>query len=193
MSYMSKRILYIIGCVSIIAFLLIGCGKKESSTKTDKSHSAEQTLKKTSSSSKTSSSTSSSNDSQVDQTKLDDKTIGVLAMLYNRPDYLKRYINAKEYNGIYYGTREWDAKDSLNGYSFMTGEGDPTSYLYYKNENGIIKLQEWIPRDSVADGYFKSSSISLKQLIIDYYSDQYKQNEVNGYVNKVKLDSDFEK
>lgn len=201
---MLKKVIYIIGLTSIFSLILVGCGKGQSSNQSDKSYGAGQTSKKSSSllSTTATSSTSSSKSSQSSDvtasndtaSNLDNKTVGVLAMLYNRPDYLKKYINDKEsVNGIFYGTRQGDSKDSLNGYSFMTGEGDPTSYLYYKNENGVIKLKEWIPRGTVADGYFKSSSISLKQLITDYYSNQYKQNEVNGYVNKIKLDSDYGK
>ena len=191
---MFKKTLYIIGLAALVSLVLVGCGKSQDSKQSDKPYGAGQTSKQVSSSSMTTSSSSSSQSNDVTTSNLDNKTIGVLAMLYNRPDYLKRYINEKgSVSGVFYGTREGDEKDSLNGYSFMTGEGDPTSYLYYKNENGMIKLKEWIPRDSVADGYFKSSSISLKQLIADYYSDQYKQSEVNGYVNKVKLDSNYGK
>lgn len=198
---MLKKTLYIIGLTSLVSLLLVGCGKSQDSKKSDKPYGAGQTSKKVASSSTTSTSSSSmssasssSQTNQVNAKGLDNKTIGILAMLYSRPQYLTRYINETEpSSGIFYGTIRGNSKDPVNGYSYMTGEGDPTSYLYYKNENGIIKLKEWIPRESVADGYYKSTSISLNDLIKGFYSNKLKQDEAHRFANKVKLDSQFGK
>ncbi|WKN29515.1 hypothetical protein MUB42_07035 (plasmid) [Apilactobacillus kunkeei] len=200
---MLKKTLYIIGLASLVSLMLVGCGKSQSSKQSDKPYGAGQTSKKVSASStstassssmSSSSSSQSSQTSQVNAKNIDDKTLGVLVMVDHWPGYLQRNINKGSAEGVYYGqVGPKDEPKKCIGYQYLTGEGDAASVLYYKRDNGNVDLMEWTARDTEVDGYFKSSTLSVDKLIAKHYSTTAQRNQINGYVKKVKLESQYGK
>ena len=51
----------------------------------------------------------------------------------------------------------------------------------------------WVSSDeeSVSDGHFETKTVSLSTLENDYYVTQSQKDEVNGYVNQLKSESDY--
>lgn len=121
-------------------------------------------------------------------TTLDDKTAGVLVSLRANADWFKEGANN---NGMWYGNAGNDFGDEVVGYSYMTANGDPTSYIYYKVSGDSVTYKVWTARDSVADGYFKSTTTTLSSLENDYYSTKDQKAEVQQYANEVKPESSF--
>ncbi|WP_412989835.1 Lreu_0056 family protein [Pediococcus siamensis] len=130
---------------------------------------------------------STSSNSSANTTKIDDKTIGVLVSLLANSDWFKEYVD----NTMWYGTNYGSGDDQVKGYSYMTAHGDPTSYIYYKVSGNTVTYKVWMPRDSVANGYFKTKTTTLARLENDYYSTSSQKSEVQNYVNKVKPESSY--
>ena len=107
------------------------------------------------------------------------------------PDWFKDGVNGGD---MYYGgnAADYDLCKSLAGYSFVTANGDPTSYIYYKVNGDNVTYKQWIPSDNgVADGHMETKSVSLFRLENDYYVNQDQKNEVNGYANQLKSEADY--
>lgn len=145
---MNKKIL---GYATILlgGIMLAGCGNSGSTSSASSSSSSttqSSTQKKSSSTKQSSSSleqsaSSSSNSSAkasstAKTTKVDDKTAGVMLMLLVEPDYLKQYIGNDYF--CYSPAGENPISDATADYSYLTANGDPTSFLYYKVDGNTV-------------------------------------------------------
>ena len=125
----------------ISCFLLTACGSQSSSSKESSSTAAQ------SSTAKSSSKKSSHSDSQIQKAssssdssttasstaitaKVDDKTTGVMLALLVEPDWFKEYIGNDFF--CYSPAGKNPISDAIADYSYLTANGDPTSFLYYK-------------------------------------------------------------
>ena len=138
-----------------------------------------------------SSNSSAKASSTAKTTKVDDKTAGVMLMLLVEPDYLKQYIGNDYF--CYSPAGENPISDATADYSYLTANGDPTSFLYYKVDGNTVTYKMWVVSDSgsVPDGHFETKTVSLSTLENDYYVTQSQKDEVNGYVSQLKNESDY--
>lgn len=130
---------------------------------------------------------------RVVTTSVDDKTTGVMAALFVNSNWFKSTIkNNKMYYGI---ANTQDYNKDVEGYSFITPMGDPTSYIYYKKDGNNVTIKQWQPGEDgiVADGYFKTTKVTLSQLENKYYTSQAQKSKVQSYVNKLQLFADASK
>nr|WP_302144835.1 hypothetical protein [Limosilactobacillus mucosae] len=197
---MKKSIIIISALMS--CFLLTACGSQSSSSKESSSTAAQ------SSTAKSSSKKSSHSDSQIQKAssssdssttasstaktaKVDDKTTGVMLALLVEPDWFKEYIGNDFF--CYSPAGENPINDAVADYSYLTANGDPTSFLYYKVNGDTVTYKMWEVSDSesVADGHFEIRTVSLSNLEKDYYVTQSQKDEVNGYVSRLRSESDY--
>lgn len=117
---------------------------------------------------------------------LSDRQVGTLLSLYHWPNYFKGLIDD---SGIYYGDDQQDGQT----YHYFTGNGDALSVLLYRLDGDTItyKYVDASNADCVADAPVVTKTISLKRLINDYYNTSSKRAEVNGYVAKLKPESEI--
>ncbi|AMV61014.1 Hypothetical protein ADU72_0534 [Pediococcus damnosus] len=134
-----------------------------------------------------SSTESSASNSSVTTSKINDKTIGVLVSLMTDPKWFKEYVDGT----MWYGTNYDGHGSKVDGYSYMTANGDPTSFIYYKTNGNIVTYKEWIPRKSVADGYFRTKTVTLTRLKNDYYSTQSQKAKIRTYLDAIKPESSY--
>lgn len=183
-------------------FLLTACGSQSSSSKESSSTAAQSSTAKSSSKKSSysdsqiqkasSSSDSSTTASSTAKTaKVDDKTTGVMLALLVEPDWFKEYIGNDFF--CYSPAGENPISDAVADYSYLTANGDPTSFLYYKVNGDTVTYKMWIPSDSgtVADGHFKTKTVSLSNLEKDYYVTQSQKDEVDGYVSQLRSEADY--
>lgn len=197
---MKKSIVITSALVS--CFLLTACGSQSSSSKESSSTAAQSSTAKSSSkkfsqsdsqiqkaSSSSDSSTTASSTAKT--AKVDDKTTGVMLALLVEPDWFKEYIGNDFF--CYSPAGENPISDAVADYSYLTANGDPTSFLYYKVNGDTVTYKMWIPSDSgtVADGHFKTKTVSLSNLEKDYYVTQSQKDEVDGYVSQLRSEADY--
>lgn len=197
---MKKSIVITSALVS--CFLLTACGSQSSSSKESSSTAAQSSTAKSSSkkfsqsdsqiqkaSSSSDSSTTASSTAKT--AKVDDKTTGVMLALLVEPDWFKEYIGNDFF--CYSPAGENPISDAVADYSYLTANGDPTSFLYYKVNGDTVTYKMWIPSDSgtVADGHFKTKTVSLSNLEKDYYVTQSQKDEVDGYVSQLRSETDY--
>lgn len=197
---MKKSIVITSALVS--CFLLTACGSQSSSSKESSSTAAQ------SSTAKSSSKKSSHSDSQIQKAssssdssttasstaktaKVDDKTTGVMLALLVEPDWFKEYIGNDFF--CYSPAGENLISDAVADYSYLTANGDPTSFLYYKVDGDTVTYKMWEVSDSenVADGHFETKTVSLSNLEKDYYVTQSQKDEVNSYVSQLRSEADY--
>lgn len=189
----------IVASVLMSCLLLTACGTRSSSSS---SHESSGSVTKSSTSAKSSKSSqqqtasslsddSASTASSAQTTKVDDKTAGVLLTLLVEPDWLKEYISNDTF--CYSPAGENPISDEVADYSYLTANGDPTSFIYYKVNGDTVTYKMWVVSDSgsVPDGHFETKSVSLSRLENDYYVTQSQKDEVNGYVNQLGNESDY--
>lgn len=183
-------------------FLLTACGSQSSSSKESSSTAAQ------SSTAKSSSKKSSHSDSQIQKAssssdssttasstaktaKVDDKTTGVMLALLVEPDWFKEYIGNDFF--CYSPAGENPINDAVADYSYLTANGDPTSFLYYKVDGDTVTYKMWEVSDSenVADGHFETKTVSLSNLEKGYYVTQSQKDEVNSYVSQLRSEADY--
>ena len=198
---MKKSIVITSALVS--CFLLTACGSQSSSSKESSSTAAQSSTAKSSSSKKFSQSdsqiqkASSSSDSSttVSSTaktaKVDDKTTGVMLALLVEPDWFKEYSGNDFF--CYSPAGKNPISDAVADYSYLTANGNPTSFLYYKVDGDTVTYKMWVSSDSdsVADGHFETKTVSLANLEKDYYVTQSQKDEVNGYVSQLRSETDY--
>ncbi|MEO5292975.1 hypothetical protein ABC389_09430 [Limosilactobacillus sp. WILCCON 0053] len=199
---MKKSIIMISALMS--CFLLTACGSQSSSSsKESNSTAAQSSTAKSSSSQKSSQSdnqiqkassssdSSSSASSTAKTAKVDDKTTGVMLALLVEPDWFKEYIGNDFF--CYSPAGENPVSDAVADYSYLTANGDPTSFIYYKVDGNNVTYKMWEVSDSqsVADGHFETKTVSLSTLINDYYVTQSQRDEVNSYVSQLRSESDY--
>ena len=102
---------------------------------------------------------SRSSNSNSQSSSVDDKTVDVLAALLQDPNWFKEYLNDGD---MYYGTNS-DYSDEVRGYSYVTTNGDPTGYVYFKRNVDNVTIKQWTTEgdESLADGHFESRTVSL--------------------------------
>lgn len=184
-------------------FLLTACGSQSSSSKESSSTAVQSSTAKSSSSKKSSQSdiqsqkASSSSDSSATTSstaktaKVDDKTTGVMLALLVEPDWFKESIGNDFF--CYSPAGENPVSDAVADYSYLTANGDPTSFLYYKVDGDTVTYKMWVSSDSgsVADGHFETKAVSLANLEKDYYVTQSQKDEVNSYVSQLRSEADY--
>ncbi|WP_251547678.1 Lreu_0056 family protein [Limosilactobacillus caecicola] len=136
-------------------------------------------------SSTTSSSSSKSSTKSTKSGTVSDQTIGIMVGLLKDPDWMKKWLSSGE---MYYGTEEPGSDKDVGGYSYITANGDPESYIFYTSDGTNVTIKQWTSDagESVAEGHYETSTISLKQLKTDYYNNSSKKSEVNGYVSELR-------
>ena len=136
-----------------------------------------------------SASNSQSDGLSYDARHLSVQQLGTLICLLKGPDEFKDADNGQP-GGLYYGTvpQGSDYGQQFWGMDFLTTNGDPTSYLYFKPDgpNVIIKYVDDDGTTGVANAPVKTESISIQRLVNDYYISQDQKNEVNGYANRIQ-------
>lgn len=125
---------------------------------------------------------SDSNDESSDTE--DPKLVGVFVGLLKSGDWFKDGIKG---GTMYYGSG-WDIKGSAKGYDYITANGDPTSYFWYKqNGNDVtVKFVDPGKGQSVAEAPMKTEHYTIDRLKKDYYVTSDQKQEVNGYVKALK-------
>ncbi|MBM6863035.1 Lreu_0056 family protein [Ligilactobacillus aviarius] len=135
------------------------------------------------------SSNSQSDGLSYDARHLSVQQLGTLICLLKDPDEFKDADNGQP-GVLYYGTvpQGSDYGQQFWGMNFLTTNGDPTSYLYFKPDgpNVIIRYVDDDGTTGVANAPVKTESISIQRLVNDYYISQDQKNEVNGYVNRIQ-------
>ena len=161
---------------------LTACGNKSTSSSSENTSSK---VTNTNNSNEQSSSSESSSSSTPENTPVNNETVGVMAALLANPNWFKEGVNS---GAMYYGTDDSDMGDGVKGFSYVTSNGDPTSYLFFKQDGNMVTIKQWTAEgaDSVADGHYKTINVHLSQLKKDYYVSADQQAEVQGYVNKLK-------
>ncbi|WP_347980385.1 hypothetical protein [Limosilactobacillus allomucosae] len=191
-----------ITAVLMSCFLLTACGSQSSSSKESSSTAAQSSTAKSSSKkssqsdiqiqkASSSSDSSATTSSTAKTAKVDDKTTGVMLALLVEPDWFKEYIGNDFF--CYSPAGENPISDAVADYSYLTANGDPTSFLYYKVDGDTVTYKMWEVSDSksVADGHFETKTVSLSNLEKDYYVTQSQKNEVNSYVSQLRSESDY--
>lgn len=114
----------------------------------------------------------------------------MLALLVE-PDWFKEYIGNDFF--CYSPAGKNPISDAIADYSYLTANGDPTSFLYYKVDGDTVTYKMWVSSDSdsVADGHFETKTVSLANLKKDYYVTQSQKDEVNGYVSQLRSETDY--
>lgn len=189
----------LLGCSAILA----GCGTTHQAKAVNHPQTVQKDIQKNHQSKQPASSsitdqssatTASSSNSQSDGLSYDARhlsvqQLGTLICLLKDPDEFKDADNGQP-GVLYYGTvpQGSDYGQQFWGMNFLTTNGDPTSYLYFKPDgpNVIIRYVDDDGTTGVANAPVKTESISIQRLVNDYYISQDQKNEVNGYVNRIQ-------
>lgn len=177
--------------MSITALALAGCGNSQSNNQANSSTSSSQSsVTAQQSSSSNNAQEQSSSTSTASESNLSPQQLGTLVALYQDPDWFKEYLKD---GFMYYGTEDGSGKD-IAGYNYVTANGDPTSYIYFKQNGDDVTIKQIVPKDdeTVAEASFETKHITVSQLLSDYYVNQSQKDEVNGYANQLKTESQYQ-
>lgn len=132
---------------------------------------------------------SDSNDEADDSE--DPKLIGVFIGLLKAGNWFKDNLKSGQ---MYYGS-DWDTKGSMKGYDYITANGDPTSYFWYKQDSDDVTVKFIDPKkgQSVAEASAKTEHYTVERLKQDYYINSGQKQEVNCYVKAMKPIEDADK
>lgn len=200
---MKKRAV-ILGLGLGVSLLLAGCGQQQVShhenhhgdapthqqAQSKQQNQSKQVVLSNSQPAQSSSSAATVNPHHVHLTT---QQLGTLVALLKYPNWFKQGVAA---GSMYYSDQPNTAPGSdLNGFSYVTANGDPTSYIYFQlqGENVVIKYVDASHADCVADAPMRTISVRLDTLINDYYNTKKKQDEVNGYANRLLPESQYGK
>lgn len=180
-----------IGALALVAITLAGCGSQSANQSSNSSikNSSSQAAQ-----SNTNDNATSSNSSSTSTVKVDDKTAGVMLALLVEPDWFKDGISSGD---MYYGVHGQDGWDDdagdMNGWSYITANGDPTSFIHYRVNGDTVTYKYVDVKDgkSVAESPMVTKTVSLTRLEKDYYVNQSQKDEVNGYAAKLKPESAY--
>ena len=190
----------LLGCSAILA----GCGTTHQAKAVNHPQTVQKDIQKNHQSKQPASSsitdqssatTASSSNSQSDGLSYDARhlsvqQLGTLICLLKDPDEFKGADNGQP-GGLYYGSvpQGSDYGQQFWGMDFLTTNGDPTSFTYFKPDgpNVIIKyVDDDGTTGGVANAPIKTESISIQRLVNDYYVTQDQKNEVNSYANRIQ-------
>lgn len=126
----------------------------------------------------------SSNSNDEDSDTEDLKLVGVFVGLLKDGDWFKSWINKGK---MYYGS-DWGVKGPAKGYNYITTNGSPESYFWYKQDGDDIIVKFVNPKgdQSVAEASMKTEHYTIDRLKNDYYVNSGQKQEVNGYVKALK-------
>lgn len=177
--------------MSLTALALAGCGSSQSNSQANSSTSSSQssvTAQQSSSSNKAQKQSSST--STASESNLSPQQLGTLVALYQDPDWFKSGVSD---GFMYYGTEDGTGKE-IAGYNYVTANGDPTSFIYFKQNGDDVTIKQIVPKDdeTVAEASFETKHITVSQLLSDYYVNQSQKDEVNGYANQLKPESQYQ-
>lgn len=192
-----KKTFLSLGIIGLSTLALAGCGNQQKKeTKTDATPKTEHKVKKeksavTSSSDETSkasseaesSVSSASSTTQANDPNVTPQQLGTMVGFLQSPDWFKEYLKD---GTMYYGTnnpKQVVGRDEVAGYDFISANGAPESYIYYK-KNGDTVTIKWV--DTPMDSQMKSRTISYHNLLQDYYQNQDQKNEVNSDASQLK-------
>ncbi|MBD5091074.1 MAG: hypothetical protein HDT49_05135 [Lactobacillus sp.] len=185
-----KKIL--IATMSLAVLTLAGCGNSQSNNQAKSSASSSQSssVTKQSASRSTKAQKQSSSTSTANQSNLSPQQLGTLVALYQDPDWFKSGVSD---GFMYYGTEDGSGKE-VAGYNFVTENGDPTSFIYFKQNGDDVTIKQVTPEgdESVAEASLHTKHITVSRLLSDYYVNQSQKDEVNGYANQLKPESQYQ-
>ncbi|MRN07036.1 hypothetical protein EAI26_06510 [Lactobacillus sp. 0.1XD8-4] len=181
-----KKILIV--AMSLMPLTLAGCGNSQSNNQAKSSTSSSQssvTAQRSSSSNKAQEHTSTASESNLSPQQL-----GTLVALYQDPDWFKEYLKD---GFMYYGTEDGSGK-KIADYNYVTANGDPTSFIYFKQNGDDVTIKQVIPEgdESVAEASLHTKHITVSRLLSDYYVNQSQKDEVNGYADQLKPESQYQ-
>ena len=201
---MKKRAV-VLGLGLGISLLLAGCGQQQVShyenhhgdapthqqAQSKQQNQSKQVVLSNSQTAQSSSSAATVNPHHVHLTT---QQLGTMVALRTNPNWFKQGVVG---GGMYYSDQPYsNPGDELNGFSYVTTNGDGTSSIYYQlqGENVVIKyLDTTTNADCLADAPMKTISVRLSTLINDYYNTKKKQDEVNDYADRLLPESQYGK
>lgn len=132
-------------------------------------------------------STTSDSDADTEDVKL----VGVFVGLLKSGNWFKGWLKQGK---MYYGT-DWGVKGPAKGYNYITPNGAPDSYFWFKQNGNDITVKFVNPKkgQSVAEASMKTEHYTLDRLKNDYYVNSGQKAEVNGYVKALKPIEDADK
>lgn len=127
------------------------------------------------------------NKNTMQNTTLTVPQLGTLACLYNRPEWFNTYINNDLWCGTINANNQDNYANNLAGYHFVTAQGDPTSWLYYKQVGNNVILKYINASDvPVYKAPMVQQIVPMSTLINNYYHNSEQQKQVNNYANQLK-------
>lgn len=150
--------------------------RAESNTQTSDTDSVESSVA-------TASSTATANKQTANDPQVTPQQLGTMVGFLQSPDWFKEYLKD---GTMYYGTNNPKTVvggNQVNGYDFITANGDSESYIYYKKNGNMVTIK-WVANP--ADSEMKSQTISYHNLLQDYYQNQDQKVEVNNDANQLK-------
>lgn len=155
--------------------------KAESDTQTSDSDSVESSVA-------TASSATTTNNQATNDPQVTPQQLGTMVAFLQNPDWFKEHLQD---GGMYYGTNNPKlvvGGDEVAGYDFVSANGDPTSYIYYKKDGDTVTIKDVEPHGSqcVAGTGYTTRTVSYHNLLQDYYQSQGQKDEVNNDASQLK-------
>ena len=202
-----KKTILSLGIICLGALTLAGCGNQNKVPQKTAAPKTEQKVKKdTANESKAESDTQASDSDSVESSvatassatttnkqatndpQVTPQQLGTMVAFLQNPNWFKEYLKD---GTMYYGTNNPKTVvggDEVAGYDFVSGNGDPTSYIYYKKDGDTVTIKDVEPHGSqcVADTGFTTRTVSYHNLLQDYYQSQGQKDEVNNDASQLK-------
>ncbi|OAQ02034.1 hypothetical protein A3O11_04670 [Ligilactobacillus aviarius] len=202
-----KKTILSLGIICLGALTLAGCGNQNKVPQKTAAPKTEQKVKKdTANESKTESDTQTSDSDSVESgvatasstttpnkqaendPQVTPQQLGTMVAFLQNPDWFKEYLKD---GTMYYGTNNPKlvvGGDEVAGYDFVSANGDPTSYIYYKKDGDTVTIKDVEPHGSqcVADAGYTTRTVSYHNLLQDYYQSQGQKDEVNNDASQLK-------
>lgn len=202
-----KKTILSLGIICLGALTLAGCGNQNKVPQKTAAPKTEQKVKKdTANESKaesdtqindsdsvessvaTASSATTTNKQAENDPQVTPQQLGTMVAFLQNPDWFKEYLKD---GTMYYGTNNPKlvvGGDEVAGYDFVSANGDPTSYIYYKKDGDTVTIKDVEPHGSqcVADTGFTTRTVSYHNLLQDYYQSQGQKDEVNNDASQLK-------
>ena len=202
-----KKTILSLGIICLGALTLAGCGNQNKVPQKTAAPKTEQKAKKDTdneskaesdnqandsdsveSSVATASSATTTNKQATNDPQVTPQQLGTMVAFLQNPNWFKEYLKD---GTMYYGTNNPKlvvGGDEVAGYDFVSGNGDPTSYIYYKKDGDTVTIKDVEPHGSqcVADTGFTTRTVSYHNLLQDYYQSQGQKDEVNNDASQLR-------
>lgn len=173
--------------------ILAACGKEQSTSENAASSNSSSNIQsqqsKQSTQSKTNQSNNNNKQNKTENIKLTTPQLGTLVCLFKRPDWFKSYMTGDTQKDpiLFYS----DTPDK-DGFNYITGNGDPTSFIYFKRDNNNVVIKFVDPDVTpICNAPMETETIQLQRLLNDYYKTPAQQQEVNNYANQLPPESSY--